>query len=270
MKIFLIQCDDEGIPVNDMAANVIEAVRYHHWLRHFFTDWDYDYVLLKNDDSFIDKKTGKLYTSNPQYIPVGNIEFIEKFIFMATGKTPKPINIPKKLMTPEFLGRTADFVKFSDINSSISLNGNKFVKSIDKIKGASGMTDTLDISFVYGERNVIGAPEDSYSQKFFVSDIIPISSEWRCFIFNNELIDVRHYIGEFDNIPSKAVIKEMIASYTNSPPAYTLDVGVTNYDRTVILEVHNFWSCGLYGFEASEKLLKMISQSFVWEMKKCQ
>ena len=46
MKIFLIQCDAEGLPINDMAMAIIEGVRFHHWIRHYVTDWEYDYVLI--------------------------------------------------------------------------------------------------------------------------------------------------------------------------------------------------------------------------------
>jgi hypothetical protein len=50
------------------------------------------------------------------------------------------------------------------------------------------------------------------------------------------------------------VIKEMIADYKSAPVAYTLDVAVCDSHTfaddigTVVIEVHDFFSCGLYGF----------------------
>lgn len=50
----------------------------------------------------------------------------------------------------------------------------------------------------------------------------------------------------------------MITAYTNSPRAYTLDIGINEFGTTVI-EVHPFVSCGLYGFHD----LKVLPQMFI-------
>jgi hypothetical protein len=49
----------------------------------------------------------------------------------------------------------------------------------------------------------------------------------------------------------------MIKAYSKEAPvAYTLDVGV-NKKHTFIIEAHDFFSCGLYGF-ADLKLLPLM------------
>jgi len=45
----------------------------------------------------------------------------------------------------------------------------------------------------------------------------------------------------------------MIKAYTKAPVAHTLDVAISG-GETVIIEVHDFFSCGLYGF-ADHKIL---------------
>ena len=80
-----------------------------------------------------------------------------------------------------------------------------------------------------------------------ISELIDIDSEWRCFVYNNELVGLQNYIGDFTLFPSIDAIKHMIKEYISSPVAYTLDVGV-NKDNTFVIEVHDFFSCGLYGF----------------------
>jgi hypothetical protein len=44
---------------------------------------------------------------------------------------------------------------------------------------------------------------------------------------------------------------EMIPAYKSAPVAYTLDIGIirrlSDFD-TVVIECHDFFSCGLYGF----------------------
>ena len=40
----------------------------------------------------------------------------------------------------------------------------------------------------------------------------------------------------------------MVRAFANAPKAYTLDVAVLRNGQTAVIEVHNFISCGLYGF----------------------
>ena len=76
--------------------------------------------------------------------------------------------------------------------------------------------------------------------------MIDIDSEWRVFVFNQTLYGIQNYSGDFTMFPDVKLIKEMIKNYNNNG-AYTLDIGINN-DGTFIIECHDFFSCGLYGF----------------------
>ena len=58
-----------------------------------------------------------------------------------------------------------------------------------------------------------------------------------------------------------------ILIYSNSPHAYTLDVGVTENGETVVIEVHDFFSCGLYGFLRTDKLPYMFWRWYFYYVK---
>ena len=49
----------------------------------------------------------------------------------------------------------------------------------------------------------------------------------------------------------------MINAYADSPYAYTIDVAVLGNKETVLIEVHPFFSCGLYGFADYRVLVDM-------------
>lgn len=49
----------------------------------------------------------------------------------------------------------------------------------------------------------------------------------------------------------------MIEGFKEAPEAYTIDVGVTSDGNTVLIEVHDFFSCGLYGFDDAKNLPNM-------------
>ena len=84
-----------------------------------------------------------------------------------------------------------------------------------------------------------------------------IKSEWRGFVHNKKLVGLNNYLGDFTVFPDVSIINKMIAEYKNSPPSYTIDVAVCEHG-TVLLEVHNFVSCGLYGFN-DHKLLPLMT-----------
>lgn len=87
--------------------------------------------------------------------------------------------------------------------------------------------------------------------------MVDIKSEWRAFVYKGELLDVRNYSGDFRIFPDISIIEEMIKDYKNSPKAYTLDVAVDDKENTVLIEIHQFFSCGLYGFADYRVLPKM-------------
>jgi len=190
---------------------------------------------LRNDKSFqfcfTDEKT------YPGYIPIGSVEFVCKYLYDYYNLIPKPKNIPIELIDYQWTGRNVINGTEKDII------GEKFVKSNDKIKSFTEICIT--------------APKGNYQ----ISDIIDIQSEWRAFVYEGKLVGLQNYSGEFDIFPNVEKIKVMINTYKSQPIAYTLDVSISN-NNTVIIEVHDFFSCGLYGFSNHRVLPFMFSKWF--------
>lgn len=135
----------------------------------------------------------------------------------------KPLNIPEELQKSEYLKRA--------YNIKQTTFPKVFIKSKDKIKGYTGIVPTDSI------------PEGNY----IISEIIDIDSEWRTFVYNGDMVGLQNYSGDFTVFPNVHTIKDMINDYKSAPKAYTLDVGV-NKNGTFIIECHDFFSCGMYGF----------------------
>ena len=175
--------------------------------------------------------------TQPGYIPIGSVDFVTKYIQDYYNLIPKPINIPIELLSSKWTNRNVINGNEKDIS------GKKFVKSNDTIKSFTEICDS--------------APVGNYQ----ISDIIDIQSEWRSFIFKGELVGLKNYSGEFDIFPDVNKIKSMIKEYKSQPIAYTLDVAISD-NETVIIEVHDFFSCGLYGFSDHRILPYMFSNWF--------
>lgn len=196
---------------------------------------------LKRDDIdflFTDKK---LY---PDYIPIGSVEFVINYLNKHYNLIPKPKNIPKELLDYKWTNRYV----FNGTDKDIT--DKKFIKSNDSIKGFTEISKN--------------APPGNYQ----ISDIIDIKSEWRCFIYKGKLVGLQNYSGEFDTFPNVNKIKSIIKNYKSQPVAFTLDVGITEKNETSIIEVHDFFSVGLYGFSNYNILPFMFSRWFYSFLKK--
>ncbi len=205
---FLIQTVNNRI-VHDFAFVLLEALRFHNWGGR-----DYH-------------ESTRCETSRhmPGWIPVGSVEYVQNYLKHAYGLTVKPRNVPEELMAPKWSGRkmlNQEFVTPTDLS-----DGFLHIKSNDKIKAE------LDLTAV---------PPGNYQ----TSPMQDYGSEWRAFVWRGGLVGLHNYSGDFTEFPDVDRIKEMMEVF-DGPCAYTLDVGLKG-GETFVVEVHDFFSCGLYGF----------------------
>lgn len=221
---FLIQTA-KGKIVHDFSFTLIESCKYQNW-----------YTRGNNFKCYFTNKVIKP-NDKKEYIPIGSVEFVTEYLQIYYNLIPKPKNVPLELMCKKWSGRNIINGTEKDIV------GEKFVKSNDKIK--------------YFTEICKEAPKGNYQ----ISDLIDIQSEWRAFIYKGELVGLQNYAGEFGMFPNVNRIKPMINAYESQPIAFTLDVAISN-KKTVVIEVHDFFSCGLYGFSDHRVLPFMFSNWF--------
>jgi len=205
---------DKGRVIHDFAFTLLESIEYLNWI---------------SDEKIVTYRLTE--NSMPAgFVPIGTVEFVSDYIEKYSGSRPKPINIPAELMSHEFTHR---HVKNG---TELDIVQKSFVKSSDHIKSFAEICDH--------------APMGNYQ----ISDIIEIESEWRAFVYNGKLVGLQNYSGSFTEFPNVYSIQCMINAYKSAPIAYTLDVAITKGGWTSVIEVHDFFSCGLYGF-ADHKIL---------------
>jgi len=87
-----------------------------------------------------------------------------------------------------------------------------------------------------------------------VSEVVDFITEYRCYVCEGELLGIYWYLGDFRVFPDVKVIDEAIAEYTKAgaPAGYSIDFGVTNDGRTLLVECNDGWSLGNYGLEPSK------------------
>lgn len=241
---FLIQTCNGKI-IHDFSFTLLQSIEFQNWINpndkikyKFF-----DTIILSDNtiDSFIFKNIDKTY------IPVGSVEFVTMYFQQFYNHTPTPLNVPKELMNFLYSNRKIFNGNHMDLEN---LTGKWFIKSNSKIKGLADV-------FKFDGHHYWNIPADNYQ----FSEYINIDSEWRAFIYNKKLVGLQNYVGEFTKFPNVDIIKLMIGTYKSAPIAYTLDVGVNDYS-TFVIEVHDFFSCGLYGFADHSKYPFMLSKWF--------
>ena len=233
---------------HDFAFTLIESARFQNWVSRENNRVEIRYENTEMDDNDIVKPfefKNKFYGS---YIPIGSVEFVTQHLQEFHGLTPKPQNVPTSLF-PYAYRRILNGTE-EGVQSAVDEYNRTFVKSNDVIKGFQEVFKKgMDVGDI---------PKGNYQ----ISNSINIDSEWRSFIYKGKLVGLQHYVGEFTLFPNVRVIKHMIEVYEASkeaPIAYTLDIGI-NDQGTFVIEVHDFFSCGLYGFSNHAILPQMFGR----------
>ena len=90
----------------------------------------------------------------------------------------------------------------------------------------------------------IGLPFD---YPIWISEVVEFIAEWRCFVLDGQVLDVRPYTGDYHVHFDPSVIDEAISCWKDAPVAYGLDIGVTRDGRTLVVEVNDGYALGNYG-----------------------
>lgn len=257
-------------PAEDCEFALIQARNYWRW-----KDPSVVFDIKYADEEYPGLNAGF------DYCPVGSLEFC---LANLPGR-PKPLNVPPELV--EYAGR----IVLTDRDAFTAAVKNDmrwiWVKSADEFKHpANGRYMAADFlarkDSLFGENgNVQMTTEINLEEEGepasgrWYRPARSLVSEWRCFVFRNELLDCRCYAGRWDAPPNEDRIRTFISAYSAAPVAYTLDVYV--YDegwgggmKTGVMEVHDFFACGLYGFDMPDRYPFMCSHWFSeWKRRTC-
>jgi len=267
---FLIQTINGEIR-HDFTFTLLESIRFKKWITNNKCD-----IKVKFIDYIETVEPSDIYpiqfkSYHEKYVPVGSVEFVSDFIHHFYGLYVKPINVPEEL----FNHPSWDFTKrkiFNGTHMSLENKAGKFfVKSNDQIKYFTEVVECKDIGNT-GTLYSVPIPVGNHQISEYLNGI---ESEWRAFVYDGKLVGLQNYCGDFTKFPNVNIIKEMIKTYRSAPIAYTLDIGVGDgmFDskrgfflgnETFVIEVHDFFSCGLYGFADHTIYPKMLHNWF-WQ-----
>lgn len=273
---FLIETDRQGRIIYDFSQKIVS-------MQEDCARWGIKYEIENcqiediQSNGWFAKRYENGEIKDDEYTPVGSVEFIQTFAKLVGGTTGLlPLNVPPELQPAIYSGRPiynipseeSAKILVDNLLGKRMLHGRWHVKDATVIKHPDNkfydvIPDTRNGAMTMEAR--IG-PDGHTCGKVFdhkfagkivgkqVSGVVPdIVSEWRVFIDKKDMrgpvIGCECYSGDPIAFPKADRIRQFIEAYTLSPEIYTLDVMVDKFGNTWVVECHEFFSCGLYGFE---------------------
>jgi len=235
--IIYIQKDNSEMPLFDACQVIYEQCCFHNIPFKFFKAYDINFINMSRED-----------------IIVGSVEMTRNFILNKIDKNFKFIDTyPQDL--DSFYGRGINRIKLKDYKE-----GN-FIKPVENKIFDGGIRSINEICLETGiSKEEFNSSEiECYSCK----KINKILVEYRCFVYNKELVGIQYYSGDFKQRISLGFIKKAVDSFKSQPIAYCIDVALINDNgwlKHIVVEVNDLLSSGTYGF--SYKLLDMYISRF--------
>lgn len=195
------------------------------------------YEIIPFNGEVIEQSLSK-YAFNNNDILIGSVEATKFFLEKLNVKCPNYIGYPPELS--DFYKRKIEIKKVKDLDYNFPY----FIKPATDVKLFTG--DIIENkSLLRTFQTFYGVDEETL---LYVSEVINIQSEYRCFVHNGILRGIQYYLGDFKKYPNYTVIEDIISKYKNQPIAYTIDIGVTDKNETIIVEINDMWAIGAYGF----------------------
>ena len=96
-------------------------------------------------------------------------------------------------------------------------------------------------------RDLIRTADLAPETKIWWSEVVEFRGEYRGFVCNGELVDFRHYKGDFRLPVDFKPVDLAIQSWHSLPRGCSMDWGVTADGHTLLIEVNDGYSLGCYG-----------------------
>ena len=174
----------------------------------------------------------------PEDIIICGIGMVKRRLYDLGLEMPD-IDYPDSLS--EYYGRRIWRSKINTVNSSPEM-WSVFVKPVSNKRFIGRVINST--------KDLIGCGSCYDDADIYCSEPVRFVSEYRCFVRYGKIIDVRKYKGDWKISPDPKVIEQCVNSYNDSPKGYALDFGVTDDNRTLLIEVNATVCIGSYGLDS--------------------
>ena len=176
-------------------------------------------------------------TEDKNAMAVGGINFV-RGAFHHLGINQPEIDNPH-IHLPQYLGREVCEANFSEIEQITMFPF--FIKPLEDHKLFTGYVVKTPQELLHAKMRV---KPDS---KIVLSECVNFISEYRCFVLEGKMVGAKNYTGDFTILPDFVVVESAIADYKAQPIAYSIDFGITEDGRTLLIEMNDGFGLSAYG-----------------------
>lgn len=181
--------------------------------------------------TFEEVQSGKFDNLIKTNLFIGSVEFMRE-VFNRVGLID--VRLPKNSNREEHI------ITLGEAHQRVTKGDTIFIKPLE-IKLFTGLVlDGCNYSCLEN------LPEDT---KVIVGEVFdsPIESEWRAYIKNGVVEDIRNYSGDVMVFPDSWYISNVIKENIDFPINYTIDIGILENGDNVVIEFNDMWAIGNYG-----------------------
>lgn len=175
-------------------------------------------------------------------IVVGWIGTVDEAFKIVGATTPPEISIPDCLM--KYAGRKIWESTLGEIRADDHFK--HFIKPLHGHKSFTGHVRTGAVADL--------AATSIYPNEMPIlcSEVVNFISEYRGFVLNGKLIGLKHYAGDFRKMIDVSQVESAIKDYKDAPSAYSIDFGLIDDGRTLLVEVNDSFALGSYGLHVMQ------------------
>ena len=224
MRVYIQQQDSDWITPNCYIA------------AYWFRERGYEVVPFTWDD--LKEQRLDLSADTPL---VGGVGAVKEALRQIGAPQPPNINIPASIK--KWADRNVWCSTLGEFRLLVQQEPEKLplhIKPQDRHKVFNGMV-------VRRFRDLIPSAHVPPETTIVVQEVVTFVSEWRVFVLNGKILNVSNYRGDPITFPAPTTITLAVAEFTDAPVAYGIDFGVTDKQKTLLVEVNDAFSLGSYG-----------------------
>ena len=215
--------------------------------QNFYLAWkgfdEMKYEVIKFEEEDMDDQS--FWMSCNRSTPVfAGVTVFDK-VLQKLGVTLNKIDTYPKILYP-FMNRIVERMTLGDYRKIWDKNEKRplmFIKPIEQKKFNGNVIRSI-IDWI-----PLAGLEDS--TEIYVTTPVNFISEFRVYIHDQEILSGKHYTGDWTCMIDLGVVKEAIKEFKpQSPCAYALDFGLTDDNKTTLVEFNDATSLGNYGLNS--------------------
>lgn len=220
MKAYILS-DKNGIPYSVNAYSAYSG----------FEQLGYEVVLIESIDEITD--------ADPENIVFAGIGNVQNYITNKLGMDIKIQNFDYPTELTDYLGRKIIKTDLASVFSNFvsGAETNIFIKPVNEQKLFTGIL----------VNKFPDLPPIHENHEVWKSEPIKFISEYRCYVYYKKLLGIKNYKGNPFKMIDENIVLKAIEDFKSSPVSYSLDFGVTEDGKTLLVEANDAHSLGNYG-----------------------